>query len=484
VETEYGLHIDGRGADNLVEDATQFVKSYPGLQLPAWDYRYESPRTDLRGFQLDRLSFDPADSKFDVGKAHGPAHEVRADRVLSNGARLYNDHGHPEYSTPECWTIGELARHDRAGQEAILACARRYQEVSGFKASLYKNNTDFHGASYGTHESYLIPREVPFERIRGAVLPMLIVRQILTGAGKVGSETSHRATFQLSQRADFMVESTNTETLFRRPIFNTRDEPHSDRAKWVRLHVISGDANMIPAATARKVGLIKLAIHLAEIGEAPVWNIKNPVESFQAISRDINYQFRVELEGRNWTTAQEILESYFAAGEALLDLDDELKWVIETGRQLIRALQTDLEHLRREVDWAAKKFILEECIRDSGGDWSDPSLLSYDLEYHNIDSDQGLYFALQQMGVLADDPPAADLASALEAVRENTRARARGIAVRKFRDQIETLSWTSIVFKDGDELLELMLPPEMDYPAELEDCESVGTFIQMIQGAE
>jgi hypothetical protein len=483
VETEYGLRVDGFGADSQIENATALVKSYPGDCLATWDYRYESPRSDLRGFKLESLSFDPQDSQFDVGKSHGPANEVRADRVLPNGARLYNDHGHPEYSTPECWTLKELALHDRAGQEVVLAAAREMELASGAQVSLYKNNTDFHGASYGTHESYLVPRSLAFDTLHRAVLPMLTVRQILTGAGKVGSETREKASYQLSQRADFFAETTNAETLFRRPIFNTRDEPHSNPSQWVRLHVISGDANMIPSATARKVGLIKLALQLACIEEAPRWSFRNPVETFQSLSRDESYEFKVDLEGRNWTTGREILESYFSCAENFLDLDDETRWVIQTSRELLDNLTIDPAGFRREVDWAAKKYILEQVLDQQGTDWCDPALQSYDLEYHNVDPAESLYTALQSMDVLAPDPSAEELRSRVEGVREDTRARARGVAVRKFKEQIETLSWTSIVFRDGGELLELFLPPDKHYPTELEECESVGTFIQMIQGA-
>jgi proteasome accessory factor A len=483
VETEYGLHTAGHGADHQIEDATALVKSYPGECLPVWDYRYESPRSDLRGFKLESLSFDPIDSQFDAGKSHGPAHEVRADRVLPNGARLYNDHGHPEYSTPECWSLRELSLHDRAGQDVVLAAAKAFEAKSGQPVSLYKNNTDFHGASYGTHESYLVPRSLAFAKLHQAVLPMLIVRQILTGAGKVGSENRQNATYQLSQRADFFAETTNAETLFRRPIFNTRDEPHSNHADWVRLHVISGDANMIPSATARKAGLVKLALQLALVEEVPVWTFRNPVQAFQSISRDETYEFKIDLEGQNWTTAQEIFESYFSAAEKVLDLDDETRWVIGSSRELLDSMRLDPVAFRREVDWAAKKYILEQVLEELGTGWSDPALKSYDLEYHNVDSSESLYAALQSMEVLAPDPSPETLLSRIEHMSEDTRARARGVAVRKFKDQIETLSWTSIVFRDGSELLELLLPPDRHYPAELEECDSVGTFIQMIQGA-
>jgi proteasome accessory factor A len=480
-ETEYGLLIEDRGAEDQVDDAMELVRGYEGPCFVGWDYRYESPRSDLRGFRLDRLSVDPEDAKFDRGKSHGPAPEVRSDRVLPNGARFYNDHGHPEYSTPECHSIFELARHDCAGQGVVLAAAKSLERRIGRSVRVYKNNTDFHGASYGTHENYLVPRRIEFQALYQAVLPMLIARQILTGAGKVGSESGRAATYQLSQRADFFAEPVNAETLFRRPIFNTRDEPHADAAEWVRLHVISGDANMIPECTALKVGLAKLAVTLVRDGEPPLWKIPDPVRAFQRISRDETYEFRVDLADRSWTTAGLILESYFAAAERTLELDNEMRWVIDHGRQLLIDLQCEPETFRRHVDWAAKRFVLEQYMDEEGSDWRDPGLLAYDLEYHNPDPEEGLHAALLEMDAVEADPTEAELDECLTTVREPTRARARSIAVSRFRDSIETLSWGSIVFKTDGGHVEVNLPPDGNYTSQLADNTDVGTFIEALR---
>jgi proteasome accessory factor A len=459
------------------------VRSYPNECHVGWDYRYESPRSDLRGFKLERLAVDPVDARYDAGRKFGEAHEVRADRVLPNGARFYNDHGHPEYSTPECFSIHALARHDCAGQMAVLRAARAFAQRESRVVRVYKNNTDFHGASYGTHEGYLVPRELGFERLYRDLLPMLLARQVLVGAGKVGAEHGPAATYQLSQRADFFTEAANAETLFRRPIFNTRDEPHANASKWIRLHVICGDANMIPAATARKVGLLKLAIHLCEAEQAPQWRLADPVRAFQAISRDEKLEFRVELAGRSWTDAFEILESYFAAAEATLELDEELWWTIESSRSLLAALRArDMTRCRREVDWAAKLHVLEQVMEEEGTDWRDPALRSYDLEYHNADPDEGLHAALVQMGEVAPDPDEADLRACLEGVDEPTRAFARGLAVRKYDGELIGVCWRTLTFRGADGPVEVDLPPDARYPAELADTDNVGSFIQLLRG--
>jgi len=311
---------------------------------------------------------------------------------------------------------------------------------------------------------------------------MFVVRQVLVGAGKVGAESGGAAIYQLSQRADFFAEPANAETLYRRPIFNTRDEPHGDPSRWIRLHVICGDANMIPAATARKVGLVKLALHLSEAGTAPVWRMKDPVRAFQAISRDDGCTYRVELEGRNWTTAAEIFESYFAAAEATLDMDDEMRWVVETSRRLLRDQTEDFDRFRREVDWAAKRHVLEQVLTEEGTDWRDPSLRSYDLEYHNVDPEESLHAALVQMGEVAPNPDEADLRASLEGVDEPTRAFARGLAVRRFGSQLETAAWRTLTLRVGDRREEVELPPDATYPPELADTPDVESFIQALRG--
>jgi hypothetical protein len=479
VETEYGLLVEDRGAENQVDDAMALVRGYPGECLALWDYRYESPRADLRGFQLDRLAVDPIDELFDEGKNWSSPQDVRSDRVLPNGARFYNDHGHPEYATPECISLDSLARADRFGEGVVLEAARALSLELGRPVSIYKNNTDFHGASYGAHESYCVPREVGFDRLYAAVMPMLVARQILTGAGKVGSESGAWCDFQISQRADFFSESANAETLFRRPVFNTRDEAHADPKRWIRLHVISGDANMMPACTARKVGLVKLALHLAEAGAAPKWAIKNPVTSFQDISRDPNYAFKVQLEGRNWTTAYEILESYFSAAEAVLDLDDELAALIEECRNLMNDLRDPerWDDFAAKVDWAAKKRMISNFLDEEGGDWKGAHARAFDLEYHNVDPTEGLYHALVEMEMV--EPPLTAISESSE-----TRATVRGLACTKFRDHIRNVCWRTITLEVEGRVVEIELEPDMMIPGHLREAPDVGTFVRMLRGEQ
>ena len=479
IETEYGLLVEGRGAEDQVEDAKDLVRAYTNEVFVGWNYRHESPRADLRGFRLDRLAVDPEDAKFDIGKTWGKDQDVRADRILPNGARFYNDHGHPEYSTPECWSLDEFARHDVAGESVVLAAARAYSTQVGRTVQVYKNNTDFHGASYGTHESYLVPRSLGFSPLYDAVLPMLVARIVLCGAGKVGSENGKAANFQLSQRADFFVEPVNAETLFRRPVFNTRDEPHADPTDWIRLHVISGDANMIAACTRRKAGLVKLALHLAEAGTAPHWRLADAPRTAQSISRDDSYEFRISLERNSWTTAYEVLESYFAAAESTLELTAELTDLIQECRALLVNLKQDFSLFARSVDWAAKRRFIEEIMESEGFDWRNPVLQAYDLEYHNVDPAESLHAALMDMDQIEPNPPILD---ALERVSEPTRAVARGLAVSRFRSHLVTACWRSITLNVDDQVREFELPPDRPYdPEKLGEAQDVGTFIKRLE---
>jgi len=427
-----------------------------------WDYRPESPRADLRGFRLERLATDPQDAQFDAGLTHAPAHEVRADRILPNGARFYNDHGHPEYSTPEAWTAREVALQDAAGEVLLRRCADAYARASGQTVRIFKNNTDFHGAAYGTHESYLVPRSLSYAELYAAVTPLLIARQILTGAGKVGAETGTPVPYQISQRADFFVEAANAETLFRRPVFNTRDEPHADPRAWVRLHVISGDANRMAACTARRVGLVQMAVALAIVGEAPKWRVLDPVRAFQAVSRDPDGRcFRVDLEGSNWTDAYQILESYCEAAAHVFDLTDHpFTELITESRSLVAALRAgDEAALRPHVDWVAKRDVVRQYAEAMGHSPDDPELASVDLAYADLDPEESLFDALVEMGQVGWVPTPEELESRLETAPPDTRAAWRGHAVQHFPDAIRSAAWSCLNLADGNRTAELYLDP-------------------------
>lgn len=491
IETEYGFTVEGSGPEMQVDLATDFVSQLK-TGFAGWDYRAESPRTDLRGFQVDRLAVDPTDAAFDEGRARGRDADTRADRVLANGARYYNDHGHPEFATPECWNRTQLMVQDKAGELVLMQSAQSLQQKLGREVKVYKNNTDFHGASYGCHESYLVPRRLSFAELYRAITPMLIARILLTGAGKAGSESGAACGFQLSARADFFSESANVETLYRRPVFNTRDEPHADPSLWQRLHVISGDANMIPTCTSRKVGLVQLAVSLATAGVAPHWKIEDPVQAIQTLSRTLEPPFEVPLSRHQTTTAGEILESYFAAWEKLgMPPTSETEGEIPSADygSLIAECRLHLSQLDRKdssvnahIDWCAKLHLLEMVRAESGFAWGDPRLQSYDLEYHNINPDEGLYFALVEMGEAPEYPPLEERLQCLHEPAERSRAWVRGLAVKNFSDSLVTASWSRLVFQVGEgEPVVVPLDPDKVYDRELATISSVGNFISCLK---
>jgi proteasome accessory factor A len=241
IETEYGIaREDCETADPVVE-SMELVRAYlDGHFTRRWDYRGEHPHEDQRGFRVAELAQDKEEDLFAEQDAHRPFsfHEMKSDLVLPNGARFYNDHTHPEYSTPECRSLKDMVAHDRAGERILWVAAQRRNEVLGRRVvQLYKNNTDFHGHSYGCHDNYLVSRSLNFENLVRGLLPFLVSRQFIAGAGKVGREAQERGftpgEFQISQRADFMETELSVDTMHNRPILNTRDEPHANRERCI-----------------------------------------------------------------------------------------------------------------------------------------------------------------------------------------------------------------------------------------------------------
>jgi proteasome accessory factor A len=479
-ETEYGLAVEGRGPEDQLEDAATFVRCFPGTAFRGWDARHESPRADLRGFVVDQLATDPVDAAFDQGRAARPADDLRSDTVLANGARLYNDHGHPEYATPECSSLDELVLHDLAGELVMMDCAREFQRATGRRASVYKNNSDGHGSSYGAHESYMVPRSMGFGPLLMTVLPVLIARTLLCGAGKVGSESGPWCDYQLSQRADFLVETANVETLYRRPVFNTRDEPHSPNERWLRLHVISGDANRIPTAIRLKLGLVKLALALAAEGSCPAWAVADPPGAFRSVSRALDGEGRIELEGGSWTTARHILNDLCESACRRLGPGEHQTTASLALAQLER-LATDKDAFSARCDWAAKLRLIERYREMTGADWHSPGVKACDLGYHNIDPEESLFEPLVESGAVEPRPDSAALTLRQTWVVEPTRARARALAVSKFRSRLASVSWGVVTFTMDDGRRQVPLDPEKRYPESLMEAEDVESFVRRLE---
>jgi proteasome accessory factor A len=441
IETEYGLHVEGRGAADQVAESAEVVKSLPGPCVAGWDYRFENPRRDARGFTAEHLRYDPVDAQYDAVRPAGDAES--ADRVLANGARLYNDHGHPEYSTPECLSLMDLVAHDKAGERVVQACAEAYAQRTGRAAKLYKNNTDFQGASYGTHENYLALRSVPFEAYAEALAPFLATRIIFAGAGKVGARQGEPV-YQLAQRADVFAELVGIDTLYRRPLINTRDEPHADPAKWRRIHVIAGDANMHQYATALKVGTTSLVLDLVESGWSPVIRLKDPVRAIAAISADDTYRWLAERDAGGTIGAIEVQRQFLSeAGTRFKGRDAQTDWVLAEWAATLYGLETDPMTLADRLDWPAKLQVLRLFMDAEGIEWGSDRLVSADLEYHNVCPEEGLFGALEAHELVSEER----IAEAVAKPPHDTRAAIRGLIVARCAADVESISWASAVLR-------------------------------------
>jgi Pup amidohydrolase len=476
LETEYGITVNGADVVDVVAESIELVRRYTdhGAHMK-WDYQLEDPHLDARGFRAKALMQDTDESAYYEIDKNRPLsfEEIKSDLVLSNGARFYNDHAHPEYSTPECTTIRQIVTQDKAGERILAECARRrnLKLPDGQQVRLYKNNTDFFGHSYGCHDNYLMKREVPWDRIVGAILPFLITRQIFAGAGKMGIEaesaSSQPGVYQISQRADFFSVVVSIDTMNRRPLINTRDEPHVDASRYRRFHVILGDSNMSEWATALKIGTTALVLDLIERGQAPQLEIAQPIDANKSISRDQNYDWIIELKDGRKISAIEVQRIYLRAaakmdppssdaspartfGAAESDgPDQDRQWILREWENVLNDLERDVMTTRDRVDWVAKKFLLNALQEEEKLSWTDPWLQSIDLEYHNVDLESGLYYELARQGSIRRLVKEEEIKTAIFTPPETTRAFFRGRSVARFNDQIASIQWDELVFANG-----------------------------------
>ncbi len=460
LETEYGITVDGAESVDVVAESIELVRGYTehGAHMK-WDYDLEDPHRDARGFRAAELLQDTDESAYFEIDRNRPLsfEEIKSDLVLSNGARFYNDHAHPEYSTPECTTLRDLIAQDKAGERILAECARRRNlKLPNEQAiRLYKNNTDFSGHSYGCHDNYLMRRDVTWDRIVAGVLPFLVTRQIFAGAGKMGIEAESAAgqpgTYQISQRSDFFAVLVSIDTMNRRPLVNTRDEPHADASQYRRFHVILGDANMSEWAGALKIGTTALVLDLIERGLAPQLEIAQPVDATKSISRDQTYDWIIELTDGRKISAIDVQRIYLAAAvkAAAEEPNEEVTWLLREWEAVLNDLERDIMLCRDRVDWVAKKELLESLRAEEQLSWTDPWLQSIDLEYHNIEPDSGLFYELIRQGTMRRFVTEAEIKRAIFSPPEDTRAYFRGRSVARFNDQIKSIQWDEIVFANG-----------------------------------
>jgi proteasome accessory factor A len=450
--------VDGAEDVDVVVESMELIRCYLKEDFVArWDYQLENPRRDMRGFEVDELLNDQDETVHLQRDRHRKIRlkDLKSDLIISNGARLYNDHTHPEYSTPECHSLFDLVALDRAGERILLHCARRRTASRGRGVvRLFKNNTDFEEHSYGCHENFLLPRQLPFQQVIEGLVPFLVTRQLWAGAGKVGVECApqeRQSIYQLSQRADFFEVLASVDTMTRRPLVNTRDEPHANADQHRRLHLIVGDANMSEWATALKVGACALVLDLLETGTLPRWEMADPVAAIKILSRDQSRQWVVALAGGTHASALEIQRSYLDASARLAaGRDPETDWVLAQWEEALDALGRDPLDLLGRCDWVTKKWLLDTFAQGENLDWENPDhrvwLQSQDLEYHNIDPEEGLYLLLEAQGQVTQLVEEQEILQGMTRPPTDTRAYFRGRCLEKFGAAVRSLNWDSIEF--------------------------------------
>lgn len=399
-----------------------------------------------------------------------------------NGSRVYLDVGaHPEFATAECDSLHQLVTYDRAGELIFHRLAAQCEDTLaergiGGKVYLLKNNTDSVGNSYGCHENYLVGREIPLKALSAQLLPFLVTRQLICGAGKISVPTAGApnenfpAGFCLSQRSDHVWEGVSSATTRSRPIINTRDEPHADSSRYRRLHVIVGDSNMSETTTALKVGSALLVLEMIEAGVAlPDFELSNEIRSIRQIARDLTGQTPLELRHGGTATALAVQRAFHAAAVDWLAQREEdttgtpnaqLAGVVDLWGRVLDCFGTgDFTPVDTEIDWVIKKKLLDAVAARGNLEITDPRLAQIDLTYHDINPDRGLFHLLARRGAAKTLVDPAEVTTAADTAPATTRAAVRGRFLHAAEDSTRqtTVDWTRLKV-NGDGGGELLLP--------------------------
>ena len=451
-ETEYGISVPGQPGANAMVSSSQIVNAYQAstsarARRPRWDFEEENPLRDARGFDLAREAADSSQlTDEDLGLANV---------ILTNGARLYVDHAHPEYSAPETTDPLSAVIWDKAGERVMAAAATAAAAIPGGQPiQLYKNNTDSKGASYGCHENYLMSRATPFADIVRHLTPFFVSRQVVCGAGRVSIGADGRDSgFQISQRADFFEVEVGLETTLKRPIINTRDEPHADPEKYRRLHVIIGDANLSEISTYLKLGTTALVLAMIEDRFlAADLGIESPVSELRQVSHDPTCRHLITLrDGRKMTAVQLQMEYLELARKYTEDryggdTDELTADVLDRWESVLTRLAEDPLLTSRELDWTAKLEVLNGYRTRDGLAWSHPRLQLVDLQYADVRPDRGLYNRLAALGRMTRLVTDEQVTRAITEPPDDTRAYFRGRCLRKYPDAVAAASWDSVIF--------------------------------------
>ncbi len=468
-EIEFGITVKNDRDFDPISSCVLLVNAYREDHIGKilWDYDQEDPLVDARGFQVDGEKYTPNQQE-----------NIARNKTLVNGARYYVDHAHPEYSCPEVTNARDLVIHEKAGERIIELSRREANRMLDPNSPIliYKNNSDRKGNSYGSHENYLVDRKIAFKQIVEHLMPFFVSRQIFAGAGKVGSENrAEPCDYQISQRADFFEVEVALDTMVKRPIINTRDEPHADREKYRRLHVIVGDSNMSEYTIYLRNGVTALILSMIEDGAIKRdLALRDPVQAIRRISHDPSCKRKVLLERGVELTAVEIQQEYFElalAYAASHELDVVTRDVLQKWGEVLEALARDPMELSAKIDWVIKKAMIESFMQKKNLDWDSPQVSLLDLQYHDVRPDKGLYFLLERQGrverIVTDD----EIMAAIHNAPEDTRAYFRGECLKRYGSHVFGVNWDSISFGVGDEPIKrvMMVEPLKGTKAHVEE---------------
>jgi proteasome accessory factor A len=455
-ETEIGISRHRSESLDVVSEAIALIgaATAPGVRR-RWDYRCEDPHCDARGFRVKELLQDHDEANYFVQDSQRglSAGAIRSDLVLRNGARFYNDHSHPEYCSPECSTLLEHLQQDYAGDQLLMECARNLNQGSDNPVRLYKNNTDFRGHSYGCHENYLLPRRLEWEPLSQGLVAFLVTRQILCAAGKFGWEEEDKFLkpgFQISQRSDFFFELQSIDTMQRRPIVNTRDEPHANRQLYRRFHVILGDSNLSLFAIYLKIGTTALVLQALvnglQLERIPV--LTDPLQTLKSISRDRAWKWRCQTAGGRKTTAIEVQREYLRlVREFCPNVTSDWMKLMADWETILNDLERDPLCTADRLDWSAKFKLIDQFRQSEKLDEDDPWLQSLDLAYHLLDQKEGLYYGLRDQGLFKLPYPFGEISGHSLCPPWTTRAAVRGRCIERFGSFVQAAQWDHILLR-------------------------------------
>jgi proteasome accessory factor A len=446
-EIEYGITVLNQPDFNPVLASSAVINSYAGGKARIqWSFDEETPGRDARGFGFDERPLEVESGLVNI--------------VLTNGARFYVDHAHPEFSTPECLDPIEVVRYEKAGELVMNRAVRAAQSLlePPERLVVHKNNSDGKGNSYGAHENYLIARDLPFGDIVRHLTGFLASRQVFTGSGKVGAENGRPdVDYQITQRADFFEEEVGLETTLKRPIINTRDEPHADTGKYRRLHVIIGDANLSETQIFIKVGSAALILSAIEDGALPEpIALDDPVKEVWSVSHDPSLAYRMTKDDGSTLTALEAQWQYLEWATKYAraaDLDPVYERVLHEWEEILTDLERDPLTTADRLDWTAKLGILEGYRARDGLAWDDAKLRLLGLQFHDINPEKGLYHRLVARGRMRRMVDDHGMAAAVVHAPESTRAYFRGECVARYGESLVAANWDSLVFDTGEETL-------------------------------